>query len=90
VKIPPKLRFAFIVVFAIAVGVAWEMVEFSLELAATALGGEALLAQYDLADVVLDLQFDVVGAVVIALWGTSYFDGLRKLLDTDGGSLDGE
>ena len=90
VKIPPKLRFAFIVVFAIAVGVAWEMVEFSLELAATALGGEALLAQYDLADVVLDLQFDVVGAVVIALWGTSYFDGLRKPLDTDGGSLDGE
>lgn len=83
VAIPPKLRFVFIVVFAIAVGAAWEIVEFSLELASEALGGEALLAQYDLADVVLDLQFDVVGAVIVGLWGTSYFDELRTLLDTD-------
>jgi len=79
VRIPPRLRFVFVVVFALAVGVAWEVVEFSLELASTALGGEALLAQYGLADVVLDLQYDIVGAVVVALWGTTYFDDVRRL-----------
>ena len=79
IQIPPKLRPVFVIVFAIAVGVAWEITEFSLELAATVLGGDALLAQYSLTDVVLDLQYDVVGAFVVALWGTSYFDDLRTL-----------
>ncbi|PSP66864.1 hypothetical protein BRC79_07040 [Halobacteriales archaeon QH_8_67_27] len=82
VVIPPRLRFAFVVIFAVAVGVVWEAVEFSLELLATALGsGDALLSQYNLADVVLDLQYDLIGAVVVALWGTSYFDGVRTVLD---------
>lgn len=81
VRIPPKLRVVFVVVFALAVGVAWEILEFGLELAATALGGDALLSQYGLADVVLDLQYDVAGAVVVALWGTPYFDGLRGLVE---------
>ncbi|WP_123539130.1 hypothetical protein [Halosimplex salinum] len=82
VVIPPRLRFAFVVIFAVAVGVAWEGVEFSLELAATTLGSEdALLSQYGLADVVLDLQYDLFGAVIVALWGTGYFDGVRTVLD---------
>jgi len=82
VVIPPRLRFAFVVIFAVAVGVAWEALEFSLELVATMFGGgESLLAQYGLSDVVLDLQYDLVGAVVVALWGTSYFDGVRTILD---------
>lgn len=85
IQIPPKLRFVFVVVFAVAVGVTWEVLEFSLEFAATALGGEALLAQYGLADVALDLQFDIIGAFVVALWGTTYFDGLRRRLNNYAG-----
>lgn len=90
ITIPPRLRFVFVVVFAVAVGAAWEIVEFSLELVSVALGGDALLAQYGLADVVLDLQFDLLGALVLAAWGTSYFDGLRRLVDDYLGVSDGD
>lgn len=80
VVIPPKLRFVFVVVFAMALGTTWELVEFSLDTASNLLGGEGLLVQYDLQDTVLDLQFDLFGALVVALWGTSYFDGARALV----------
>lgn len=90
VVIPPRLRFAFVVIFAVAVGVAWETLEFTLQLVATVLGSEdALLSQYGLADVVLDLQYDVIGAVIVALWGTGYFDGLRTVLDEYVGPSEG-
>jgi hypothetical protein len=29
---------------------------------------------------VLDLLFNAVGAVSVAIWGTDYFDGLSRLL----------
>jgi uncharacterized membrane protein YjdF len=80
VDIPPNLRFVFVLVFAVSIGVTWEIAEFALGLLSESFGGEALLAQYGLRDVVLDLQFDVVGALVVAVWGTSYFDGLRTVL----------
>jgi hypothetical protein len=37
-----------------------------------------LLTQYGLEDTMLDLVFDTVGAVVVAVWGTAY------LLDISG------
>lgn len=78
VRIPPSLRVVFILVFATSFGVAWEILEFATGLLATVIGGEPLLAQYGPSDVVLDLLFNSLGGVVVALWGTSYFDGLRR------------
>lgn len=79
IVVPGKLRFVFVLVFALFVGVVWEIGEFASELAATVLGGDPILAQYGLADVVLDLTFDAAGALVVGLWGTSYFDGVRRM-----------
>lgn len=88
VVVPPKLRFAFVIVFALSIGVAWELAEFASELAAERFGGEPIIAQYDLADVVLDLAFDGIGALVVGLWGTSYFDGVRRLANRQLGTTD--
>jgi hypothetical protein len=79
VTVPPKLRAAFVVIFATAFGVGWEILEFGSGLLATVVGGEPLLAQYGPSDVVLDLLFNAVAALLVALWGTTYFDGLRRL-----------
>jgi hypothetical protein len=81
VEIPPNLRFVFIVVFAGALGVVWEVAEFALSELAVIFGGEPLLAQFGLGDVILDMLFSIAGAVLVAVWGTRYFDGLRSTVD---------
>lgn len=81
IVVPPNLRFVFIVVFAMAFGVTWELLEFAFDTASDVLGGEGLLVQYDLRDTALDLQFDLIGAIVVAIWGTSYFDGARAFVN---------
>lgn len=78
VVVPPNLRFVFILVFTLAFGAIWEVAEFSLGRAAEVFGGEPLLTQYGLDDTVLDLVFDAAGGVLVAIWGTQYFDGLRR------------
>lgn len=80
VEIPPGLTAVFVVLFATAFGVGWELLEFASGLLASVVGGEPLLAQYGPSDVVLDLLFNTLGALLVALWGTRYFDGLRRLL----------
>jgi len=80
VEIPPRLRAVFLFVFATAFGVLWEISEFAIGLLATVMGGEALLAQYGLSDVVLDLAFNSLGALVVAAIGTGYFTNLARLI----------
>ena len=71
VRLPPQFTFAFILVVTLAFGVFWEVVEFAIgEIAA--LTGGAVLTQYGLRDTMLDLVFDTVGAVVVAVWGTAH------------------
>jgi hypothetical protein len=71
VRLPPQFTFAFILVVTLAFGVFWEVIEFAIgEIAA--LTGGAVLTQYGLRDTMLDLVFDTVGAVVVAVWGTAY------------------
>jgi hypothetical protein len=81
VSLPPTLRGVFVVVIATAVGVVWEIGEFGLMRLAAALGGEPLLAQFGLADVILDLLFNAIGAAIVALWGTRYFADLRGVAE---------
>jgi len=72
VVLPPKFMFVFILLFVVAFGVLWEVVEFALGELATALGSGSVLTQYGLEDTMLDLIFDVVGALVVATWGTAH------------------
>ncbi|UPV98829.1 hypothetical protein M0R88_09820 [Halorussus gelatinilyticus] len=64
--LPSELQFAFILVFVMAFRVLWEILEFGTEQLAATLGGKALLVQYGLDDVILDLVFNQVGALAVA------------------------
>ena len=49
----------------LAVGVAWELVEFAIHRYSTELGVDSVLIQYGRRDTALDLVFDAVGALVV-------------------------
>ncbi|WP_226041346.1 hypothetical protein [Natrinema sp. DC36] len=67
IDVPPKFRSVFIVVFVLAIGVFWEVLEF-------AFGG--LVTVYGIDDIVTDFVFNAVGAVIMAVWGTGYVSEL--------------
>jgi hypothetical protein len=85
VHFPGKFVAVFLLLFVVAFGVFWEVIEFAISGAASMLGGESVLTQYGLSDTMLDLLFDVVGGVIVALWGTAYLSdvvgALAALLD---------
>jgi hypothetical protein len=72
VSLPPQFMFAFILVVTLAFGVFWEVLEFAIGEAAALLGSQSVLTQYGLGDTLLDLVFDSVGAVIVAVWGTAH------------------
>jgi len=67
IDVPSEFRAVFIVVFVLAAGMFWEVFEF-------AFGG--LVTVYGIDDIVTDMVFNAVGAVIVALWGTDYVNGL--------------
>lgn len=85
VSFSPRFRGAFIVLFVLAIGVLWELLEFTSGLA-IGLVGEPVLAQYGVDDIVKDLVFNTVGALLVALWGTQLFRRPARAL---GGSVGG-
>lgn len=72
IYLPPRFTFVFVLLTTIAFGVFWEVLEFAVSQAAVLLGGTSVLTQYGLEDTMLDLLFDVLGALVVAVWGTAY------------------
>ncbi|MFB6129965.1 MAG: hypothetical protein ABEJ28_03985, partial [Salinigranum sp.] len=72
VSLPPRFMFVFILAFVLAFGVLWEVIEFSLGGLSSLTGTGRILAQYGLTDTMLDLIFDALGGVVVAVWGTAY------------------
>ncbi|WP_277553111.1 hypothetical protein [Halobaculum limi] len=72
VYLPPRFMFVFILTFVAAFGVFWEVIEFGVSEVAALLGGETVLTQYGLEDTIFDLIFDLVGAVIVAVWGTAH------------------
>jgi hypothetical protein len=76
VSLPPKFMFVFILLFVLAFGVFWEVIEFTLGELAAALGSGSVLTQYGLEDTMLDLIFDTAGAIIVAVWGTAHLSGI--------------
>ncbi|WP_226006536.1 hypothetical protein [Natrinema salinisoli] len=72
VHLPQKFVAVFILLFVIAFGVLWEILEFAIALAADAMGTRAVLTQYGLGDTMLDFVFNSIGAIIVALWGGAY------------------
>lgn len=82
-------RATFVVLFILAVGVAWEILEFATGGLATLVGGEAILAQYGVTDIVNDLVFNAVGALAVATWASAHFEGVAARLTDRVGALAG-
>ncbi|MFB6155032.1 MAG: hypothetical protein ABEJ22_03990 [Haloferacaceae archaeon] len=72
IYLPPRFTFVFILLFTIAFGVAWEVIEFTVSGVSSLAGFGSVLTQYGLGDTMLDLLFDMLGGVIVAVWGTAY------------------
>jgi hypothetical protein len=86
IYLPPQFMFVFILLFVLAFGVLWEVLEFTITLAATATGNDTILTQFGLDDTMLDLVFDTMGAIVVAIWGTAHLTDIVGVVE---GWLDG-
>jgi hypothetical protein len=69
VYLPPRFTFVFVVLFVMAFGVIWEVLEFGIGGAAETFGVQQVLIQHGIDDSMTDLLFDAVGAVVVGTWG---------------------
>mgnify|MGYP006876394582 CR=1 FL=1 len=75
IHFPSRFLFTYLLVFVLAFGVLWELLEFYISLASGVIAGEAILTQYGLNDSVLDLVYDTVGGLLVALFGTAHLTG---------------
>lgn len=75
IRFPRRFVFVFLLLFVMAFGVIWEVLEFGAG-GLAALTGQSVLTQYGLEDTMKDLVFDSVGAVVVAVWGEIYLSGV--------------
>lgn len=92
IYLPPRFTFVFILLFVVAFGVVWEVVEFAVGGLGSVFGEQAVLTQYGLDDTMLDLLFNTLGGVIVAAWGGAYlsdvvgaladkFDGRERRAD---------
>ena len=69
ISLPGDFLVLYVILFTMAAGVAWEVLEFVGRMVAHSIGHQPLLIQYGLQDTVLDLLFDGVGALIVGLAG---------------------
>lgn len=86
IYLPPNFMFVFILLFTVAFGVVWEVIEFALGGLAN-MTGARVLTQFGLGDTMLDLLFDTLGGVIVAVWGTAYLSDVVGAITT---RLDGQ
>ncbi|SER36328.1 hypothetical protein [Natrinema salaciae] len=79
IYLPPRFMSVYVLLFTLGFGVFWEVTEFVARIGADLLGLEAVLIQYGLEDTLLDLLFDAVGAVIVAMFGTGL---VSTMIDT--------
>lgn len=77
---PPQFMVAFVLLVTLAFGVLWEVLEFLLMEITVALGLAPVLTQYGIGDTMLDLIFDAVGGVVVAVVGTTAWADVSEAL----------
>ncbi|SDN22393.1 hypothetical protein SAMN04487949_3682 [Halogranum gelatinilyticum] len=80
IHMPPKFLFVFMLMFVMAFGVVWELLEFYISVVSALLGAETVLTQYGLGDTVLDLFYNSVGGLLVAIFGSAYLTGVSGQL----------
>jgi membrane protein DedA with SNARE-associated domain len=81
IDLPSRFVFVFILLFVLAYGVFWEILEFALAEIAALLGTDTVLTQYGLTDSLLDLVFNTIGAIVVAIWGTAHLSDITEFIE---------
>jgi hypothetical protein len=85
VTFPREFLAIYVFLFTVAVGVLWELVEQVGREIAIAWGFDPILVVYGLEDTMWDLVFDMIGAVVVALFARRELEGtvtaLRRVLE---------
>ncbi|WP_340102191.1 hypothetical protein [Salinibaculum salinum] len=80
IHLGPKFTFAYLLVFVMAFGVFWELIEFYIAVGAGLFGIPQVLTQYGLEDTVLDLVYNTIGGLLVAIFGTTYLTGISDQL----------
>ncbi|MFC7079317.1 hypothetical protein [Halorussus caseinilyticus] len=80
INMGPKFTFAYLLVFVMAFGVFWELVEFYIAVTAELVGIPKVLTQYGLEDTVLDLFYNTMGGLLVAVFGTAHLSGISDEL----------
>jgi len=88
VAMPPKFMFAYLLLFVMAFGVIWELVEFYVGVASDLVGTGKVLTQYGLDDTILDLFYNTLGGLLVATFGTVHLTDLADQLQLRIGSTD--
>ena len=79
VSFPPRFLFVYVLLFTLAFGVLWEVLEFAARGVTVYLGVTDVLVQYGLEDTIVDLVFDSLGAILVSLFGT---EALASVVDS--------
>ena len=82
VNLPPWALFGALLVFMLAMSVIWEILEFFVDQGAIRLDMEPILAQHGIDDTIVDMIFNVIGSVIVAVWGTVYLTEVSESLAT--------
>ena len=80
VYLPRRFMVVYLLVFVMAFGVLWELLEFYIGVVSQLLGSAEVLTQYGLGDTVLDLLYNTLGGLLVAIFGTAYLTGLSEQL----------
>jgi hypothetical protein len=78
VTLTPGFLFVFTLIVTLALGVLWEILEFSMRHLAQSTDLTPVLIQYGLSDTLGDLLFNLIGALLIAIFGTGIYDDIAK------------
>lgn len=81
VNIPERFMFLFILIFVVAFGVLWEVMEFGLHLITDTFSSEPVLTQHGIEDTMKDLLFDMIGAILVAAFGSAHLDSVVEDLE---------
>jgi hypothetical protein len=72
VDIPAQYVGIILLIFVLAFGVLWELLEFAIGVTADMIGTRTILTQYGIEDTLKDLTFNSMGGVIVAIWGGIY------------------
>lgn len=74
IELTSNLRGVFILVFVLAFSVIWEVFEFGAVWVSQVLGVTSPVQVFGIDDIVTDMVFNVIGGVLVAVWGTGFFE----------------